>query len=42
MPSITKISITVDAITALNEIHGAANNVVTTQEDRFSQLRRMS
>jgi len=31
-----------DAITALNEIHGAANNQVTTQEDRYSQLRRMS
>jgi len=31
-----------DAITALNELYGAANNLVTTQEDRFSQLRRMS
>ena len=31
-----------DAITALNEIHGAASNLVTTQEDRFAQLRRMS
>jgi len=31
-----------DAITALNELHGAANNLVTTQEDRYAQLRRMS
>ena len=31
-----------DAITALNELYGAANNQATTQEDRFSQLRRMS
>lgn len=31
-----------DAITALNELHGAASNLVTTQEDRFTQLRRMS
>ena len=31
-----------DAITALNELYGAANNQVTVQEDRFSQLRRMS
>ena len=31
-----------DAITALNELHGAASNLVTAQEDRFSQLRRMS
>lgn len=31
-----------DAITALNELHGAASNLVTTQEDRFAQLRRMS
>lgn len=31
-----------DAITALNELYGAANNVVVTQEDRFTQLRRMS
>lgn len=31
-----------DAITALNEIHDAASNIVVAQEDRFSQLRRMS
>jgi hypothetical protein len=31
-----------DAITALNELYGAADNSVTAQEDRFSQLRRMS
>jgi len=31
-----------DAITALNELHGAASNLATTQEDRFAQLRRMS
>ncbi len=31
-----------DAITALNELHGAASNLATSQEDRFSQLRRMS
>jgi hypothetical protein len=31
-----------DAITALNELYGAADNLVTAQEDRFSQLRRMS
>jgi len=31
-----------DAVTALNELYGAADNLVTTQEDRFSQLRRMS
>lgn len=31
-----------NAVTALNEIYGAADNQVTTQEDRFSQLRRMS
>lgn len=31
-----------NAITALNELWGAASNQVTTTEDRFSQLRRMS
>lgn len=31
-----------DAVTALNELYGAADNLVTTQEDRFAQLRRMS
>jgi len=31
-----------DAITALNELYGAADNSVTATEDRFSQLRRMS
>lgn len=31
-----------NAITALNELHGAADNLATAQEDRFSQLRRMS
>lgn len=31
-----------NAITALNEIYGAANNQITTTEDRFSELRRMS
>jgi len=31
-----------DAITALNELYGAANNQVTTTEDRAAQLRRMS
>lgn len=31
-----------DAITALNELYGAADNQATTAEDRFSQLRRMS
>lgn len=31
-----------NAITALNELHNAASNVATGQEDRFSQLRRMS
>ena len=30
------------AITASHEIYQAANNVVTTQEDRLAQLRRMS
>lgn len=31
-----------DAVTALNELYGAADNLATAQEDRFSQLRRMS
>jgi len=31
-----------DAITALNELHDAASNIAVAQEDRFSQLRRMS
>jgi len=31
-----------DAITALNELHNAADNVAVVTEDRFSQLRRMS
>ena len=31
-----------NAVTALNEMYGAADNQVTTTEDRFSQLRRMS
>lgn len=31
-----------DAVTALNDLHGAASNQVTTTEDRFAQLRRMS
>ena len=31
-----------DAITALNELHDAASNIVVVQEDRFAQLRRMS
>ena len=31
-----------DAVTALNELYGAADNLVTSQEDRFAQLRRMS
>jgi len=31
-----------DAVTALNELYGAADNLVTAQEDRLSQLRRMS
>ena len=31
-----------NAVTALNELYGAANNLATAQEDRFSQLRRMS
>jgi len=31
-----------DAVTALNEIYGAANNQATTTEDRFSQMRRMT
>ena len=32
----------IDAITAAHELYQAANNVVTTQEDRLAQLRRMS
>lgn len=31
-----------DAITALNELYQAADNIVVLQEDRFAQLRRMS
>jgi hypothetical protein len=31
-----------DAVTALNELYLAADNGVTTTEDRFAQLRRMS
>ena len=31
-----------DAMTALNEIHQAADNQVVAAEDRYSQLRRMS
>lgn len=31
-----------DAITALNELHDAANNQVVAAEDRYAQLRRMS
>lgn len=31
-----------DAVTALNELHRSANNEAVAQEDRYSQLRRMS
>ena len=31
-----------NAVTAMHELYGAATNVVTTTEDRFAQLRRMS
>jgi len=31
-----------DAITALNELYNAASNIAVAQEDRYSQLRRMS
>ena len=39
---VTKAQDLFDAVTALNDLYGAANNLVTSQEDRFSQLRRMS
>lgn len=39
---VAKVQDLFDAITAVNEIHGAASNQATTTEDRFSQLRRMS
>ena len=32
----------INAVTAMHELYQAANNVVTTQEDRFAQLRRMT
>jgi len=41
----TELAMTSDliaAITASHELYEAANNVVTTQEDRLAQLRRMS
>ena len=31
-----------NAVTALYELHQAADNVAVTQEDRYAQLRRMS
>jgi len=32
----------INAVTAMHELYQAATNVVTTQEDRFAQLRRMT
>jgi len=39
---VAKATDLINAVTAMHEIYQAANNVVTTQEDRFAQLRRMS
>ena len=39
---LSKTSDLIAAITASHEIYEAANNVVTAQEDRLAQLRRMS
>ena len=32
----------IDALTAINDLFGAADNVVTPQEDRFTQMRRFT
>ena len=39
---VAKATDLIDAVTAMHELYQAANNVVTTQEDRFAQLRRMT
>lgn len=39
---VSKATDLINAVTAMHELYEAANNVVTTQEDRFAQLRRMS
>ncbi len=39
---VAKATDLVNAVTAMHELYQAANNVVTAQEDRFAQLRRMS
>jgi len=39
---VAKATDLVNAVTAMHELYDAANNVVTTQEDRFAQLRRMT
>ena len=39
---VAKATDLIDAVTAMHELYGAATNVVTTTEDRFAQLRRMS
>jgi len=39
---VSKATDLINAVTAMHELYQAANNVVTTQEDRFAQLRRMT
>jgi len=39
---VSKATDLVNAVTAMHELYQAATNVVTAQEDRFAQLRRMT
>ena len=39
---VAKATDLINAVTAMHEIYGAANNVATTTSDRFAELRRMS
>ena len=39
---VAKATDLINAVTAMHELYGAASNVVTTTEDRFAKLRRMS